>query len=293
MDTNPNPEPPKILGTAKLLASQLITKYGKRESDGIAKILTEFITGMSNMALLLDPEAVFSEAQYAQWQSAAKRLLASEPIQYVTGKAWFRDLEITIRPGALIPRPESEELVDWVIEELNSIKSPSILDIGTGSGCLALSLSSELSTANVSAIDISDEALAIAKENANALQLSVQFEKLDVLRASNEQYANLDAIICNPPYIPNSESSEMETHVTGHEPALALFVDDASPVVFYYKVSELGLGWLKKDAWLFFEIHENYGAEVVRLMEADGYLDVSLRTDLSGRDRMVAGKRPS
>lgn len=292
MDTNPNSRHPKILGNAKLLASKLITKYGKRESDSIAKILTEFVTEKPYIAALVDSEAVFTPQQFIQWEVAISRLLAGEPIQYVTEKAWFRDLEILIRPGALIPRPETEELVDWVIKKLQNIPSPKIIDVGTGSGCLALSLSSEISGASVTAIDVSPNAVEIAKENASRLRLPVNILLVDVLLASDDTFSNFDCIVCNPPYIPRSESSEMEAHVIEHEPALALFVDDLDPLLFYNKVSQLGLHWLKPNGWLFFEIHENFGKEVIELMKDLGYQQVSLKSDLSGRDRMVAGMLP-
>lgn len=292
MDYAPKSEPPKILGTAKLLSKQLITKYEQRESEGIARILVEYITNKPYKWLIIDPEATFTISQFADWQVAAERILGGEPIQYVIGRAWFRDLELFVAPGVLIPRPETELLVDLIIEAEKKILNPKIIDIGTGSGCIALSLSQEIPNSSVFAVDYSVQALAIAKRNALELDLPIKFIHLDILQVERDQFSDFDCIVCNPPYIPESESKEMENHVVAFEPSSALFVPDEDPLLFYNKVSWLGTHWLKPGGWLFFEIHCDFGEQVVNLMQALGYIQIELHQDLSGRDRIVAGKRP-
>jgi release factor glutamine methyltransferase len=290
METDTIPIAPKILGTAKVLGSVLNTKYNARESEYLSRLLVEFVIAKPYKWVLMHPEAVFSPDEFFAWNAAAQRLLAMEPIQYIIGKAWFMDLELFVAPGVLIPRPETEELVTWLLE--NCEDAPlNIVDIGTGSGCLALSIAKAQPKAAVVGLDISAEALEIARKNAANLGIAVDFQRMNVLQADEATFQHLDFIICNPPYIPEQERTSMEANVVAHEPALALFVPDSDPLLFYNKVASLSLHWLKPGGELFFEVHVDFGVAVLEMMQGLGYADVELRKDMSGRDRMIRGKK--
>jgi release factor glutamine methyltransferase len=292
METETIPQAPKILGTAKVLGSVLITKYDRRESDQLVKILVEFVTKKPYKWLLMYPETTFTQEEFFIWESSAKRLLDGEPIQYITGEAWFAGLQLTVSPSVLIPRPETEELVEWVIETFDPQSSIQIVDIGSGSGCIALALAKKFTQAQVQGIDVSDAALEIARLNAEKLDIACRFLKMDVLAATSADFTDLDVVVSNPPYIPQKEYLQLAPHVRLHEPALALEVPDTDPLHYYIKVCELGRHWLKRGGWLFFEIHEDFGPQMVALLHSHGYQNVELRKDMSGRDRMVAGKNP-
>ncbi len=292
METETIPQAPKILGTAKVLGSTLITKYDRRESDSLVRIMVEFVTKKPYKWLLMYPEAVFSPEEFFLWNSATNRLLAGEPIQYITGEAWFDGLRLHVAPGVLIPRPETEELIHWILESIDHQDNTRIMDVGTGSGCIVLALAKALPQAKVTGLDVSDAALEIAIDNAKQLNISCTFLKINIFEAMPDSFEHLDVLVSNPPYIPQSEYLGLAPHVRLHEPALALEVPDHDPLHYYIKVSELGRQWLKPGGGLFFEIHENFGKQMVALLQSQGYEQVELRKDLSGRDRMVAGRNP-
>ena len=246
-----------------------------------------------------------------------------EPVQYVLGEADFCGLTLKVKPGVLIPRPETEELVAWVEENvkansnllpLTSNLSPfKLLDIGTGSGCIAVALAKKLKEAEVEAWDVSDDALEIARENAKRNGVQVKTSKVDVLDInanSNSQLSTLNCqlspltshlspltsyniIVSNPPYICEEEKAEMERNVLEHEPRLALFVPDDDPLLFYRRIAELGLSLLKEKGLLFFEINRRFGEEVVKMLQEKGYREVELRQDMFGNDRMVKAIKPA
>jgi release factor glutamine methyltransferase len=289
METETIPEAPKILGTAKLLVSILITKYDRRESENLVRILVETVLQKPYKWLLMNPDAIFTEKEINIWNAHAARLLQCEPIQYIVGKAWFAGLEFHVTPDVLIPRPETEELVEWILATIRGKTSLKILDVGTGSGCIALTLVHHLPNAEVIGIDISQAALEVAKKNELALKLSCTFLPFDLLSAGESAFESLDLIVSNPPYIPESEWASLDQNVLTFEPSLALKVPDADPLLHYNKVCELGRSWLKPGGWVFFEIHADFGAEMFALMVRWGYQNVEVRKDLSGRDRMAAG----
>ena len=246
-----------------------------------------------------------------------------EPVQYVLGEADFCGLTLKVKPGVLIPRPETEELVAWVVENvkansnllpLTSNLSPfKLLDIGTGSGCIAVALAKKLKEAEVEAWDVSDDALEIARENAKRNGVQVKTSKVDVLDInanSNSQLSTVNfqlstltshlspltsynIIVSNPPYICEEEKAEMERNVLEHEPRLALFVPDDDPLLFYRRIAELGLSLLKEKGLLFFEINRRFGEEVVKMLQGKGYREVELRQDMFGNDRMVKAIKPA
>lgn len=265
----------------------LIREYDAGEASAIAFLLLEEVAGMSRSQALMGDDS----PQRDELLRMAERIAKGEPVQYVVGKAEFCGLTFHVGPGVLIPRPETEELVDAV--ELQNVQNARVVDIGTGSGCIAISLSKKFPNAKVEGWDISDDALRIAKGNAELNELNVSFHKVDVLSVSPSEALSLaegkrvDVIVSNPPYICDREKSDMERNVLDHEPHLALFVPDEDPLLFYRKIAELGVEILSTGGRLYFEINRAYGRETVLLLEGLGYSNVQLVQDQFGNDRMV------
>lgn len=219
----------------------------------------------------------------------ADRLLNGEPLQYILNKAWFLELELFVNPHTLIPRPETEELAQWIIKSSIKLEGDvNILDIGTGSGCIALALKKHIPEARICASDISAEALKIAKKNAKRLNLSLDFQQLDILNTSQwKQLGSFNIIVSNPPYVLESDKVFLEKNVVDHEPGLALFVTDRDPLVFYHSIAEFCQRHLNPGGCLYFEIHEKMGTELVKLLRSKGFNDIELKMDLSGKNRMI------
>lgn len=268
------------------LKKQLADQYESIELNPILSILTEHITGWDQLQQALNKETALNEMQILAFEKAAAELKAGKPIQYVIGKAWFMGEAYSVNEHVLIPRPETEELVDWILEYAE-IKGTSlrILDIGTGSGCIAIALKKALPNSNVSAIDISTNALKVAAENASILNAAIEFVPLDILNTAflPDQY---DVIVSNPPYIPMHEMGNMEMQVAAQEPNIALFVPDEDPLVFYKAIARLAKLHLKPNGQLFFEIHFDQGEAMVNLLE-EMHFHAELREDLFGKDRMI------
>jgi release factor glutamine methyltransferase len=268
------------------LKKQLAGQFESVELGPILSILIEHVTGWDQVQQVIQKDNAISEEQVLAFETAATALLAGRPIQYITGKTWFMGEPYIVNDQVLIPRPETEELVDWVIEYA-AIKGKAlrILDIGTGSGCIAIAIKKALPEAIVSAIDISTSALKIAATNAAALKADIELVALDILNTAflPGQY---DVIVSNPPYIPMQEMKNMELQVTDHEPNIALFVPDEDPLVFYKAISRLAKLHLSTNGQLFFEIHYDQGDAMIALLD-DMHFHAELRTDLFGKDRMV------
>jgi release factor glutamine methyltransferase len=241
--------------------------------------------GMTKTDLLIDKDKPLSESELLKFLYGIKSLKLNEPVQYVVGETWFYDLKIGVEEGVLIPRPETEELVDWIITKEKSAKS--ILDIGTGSGCIPLSLKNNLLKAEISGCDISKRAIAIAKNNSSDLDLDVNFFQLDILNESNWIKSRFDVIVSNPPYIPLEEKIRMDENVLDYEPDLALFVPNETPLLFYNKIAEFSCLNLNRKGVLYFEIHEDFGNETVDMLLGKGFVDIELKEDLQGKDRMI------
>ena len=302
----------------------LLTEGGMPEGEAraVALMLLEKVAGLPTAkALIADGNDLLCRRQ-SLFELAA-RVAQGEPVQYVLGEADFCGLTLKVKPGVLIPRPETEELVAWVMENvkansnllpLTSNLSPfKLLDIGTGSGCIAVALAKKLKEAEVEAWDVSDDALEIARENAKRNGVQVKTSKVDVLDInanSNSQLSTVNfqlstltshlspltsynIIVSNPPYICEEEKAEMERNVLEHEPRLALFVPDDDPLLFYRRIAELGLSLLKEKGLLFFEINRRFGEEVVKMLQGKGYREVELRQDMFGNDRMVKAIKPA
>lgn len=268
------------------LKKQLADQYESVELGPILSILIEHVTGWDQVQQVIHKDNTISAAQQLAFETAATALLAGRPIQYITGKTWFMGEPYIVNEQVLIPRPETEELVDWVIEYA-AIKGKAlrILDIGTGSGCIAIALKKALPEAIVSAIDISTGAIKIAAANAAALNADIEWIALDILNTAflPDQY---DVIVSNPPYIPMQEMKNMELQVTNHEPNIALFVPDEDPLMFYRAIARLAKLHLSTNGQLFFEIHYDQGDAMITLLD-EMHFHAELRTDMFGKDRMV------
>lgn len=268
------------------LKKQLAGQYESVELGPILSILIEHVTGWDQVQQVIHKDNTISATQQLAFETAATALLAGRPIQYITGTTWFMGEPYNVNEQVLIPRPETEELVDWVIEYA-AIKGKAlrILDIGTGSGCIAIALKKALPEAIVSGIDISTGAIKIAAANAAALNADIEWIALDILNTAflPDQY---DVIVSNPPYIPMQEMKNMELQVTDHEPNIALFVPDEDPLIFYRTIARLAKLHLSTNGQLFFEIHYDQGDAMITLLD-EMHFHAELRTDMFGKDRMV------
>ena len=276
------------------IVDTLVPKVEEREARALAFVVLEDAFGLSRTDIYLGKDTAFSENDTIRLEKILRRLEQGEPVQYVIGTAQFCDLTFRVTPDTLIPRPETEELVGWVASLLPSEAPCSVLDVGTGTGCIAISLAKQFPRAQVTAWDISEEALAVAQQNAETNGVTVDFCQKDVLEVVNESAASAPSsdalyIVSNPPYICERERAEMEAHVLDYEPASALFVPDADPLLFYRALARLGQQ-LKATAVLV-EINQAYGQETVRMFQSSGYSNVELRRDIYGKDRMIKAVR--
>lgn len=259
--------------------------YGENEAQSIASLVFEDLLGITKIQRLTAPAHPLTDQQVGQLHEAVVRLLRHEPVQHIIGFSHFYERKYRVTRDALIPRPETEELVDRVVRENRSTPALRILDVGTGTGCIAISLAAEMVNVDVTAWDISQKALELARSNAQQLLVKVNFEQIDVLSWSGER--TFDLIVSNPPYIPLSERPDMDKNVTDFEPELALFVPDEDPLLFYRIIAGLGKRCLTKSGKLYLEIHEQFGEKVKDLLINYGYTQVTLIRDLHGKDRVV------
>lgn len=275
--------------------AELKTIQEDSEIESFFFILTEFLHNLKRIDVSLHPDFEITESYFKKWQTIISELKTEKPIQYITGEAWFYGLRFEVNENTLIPRPETEELVEWIVESqkskvenLNIQKSNNltILDIGTGSGCIPITLKKEIPNAQVSAIDISEKALEIARKNASDNQVEVNFIHRNILETESldEKY---DVIVSNPPYVRNLEKQEIKRNVLDYEPHLALFVADSDALLFYRKIAQLALKSLSPNGKLFFEINQYLGKETVELLEQLGFKNIELRKDFVGNDRMI------
>lgn len=277
----------KIKDYQAIFIDDLSPIHGSDEAESFFYIALEEINGLKRTGLIMNPDAQLSESEIKQWGDVLAQLKTEKPIQYIFGKAWFYGLEFMVNENTLIPRPETEELVEWIINENKNRPGIKILDIGTGSGCIAISLAKNLPDAIVYAIDVSEEALAVAKENAAINNVAVKFIQTDILKADNLPEV-FDIIVSNPPYVRNLEKVEIKPNVLEFEPHLALFVDDNDPLIFYRKIAQLAKNNLKNDGKLYYEINQYLGTETVALLEQTGFKNIILRKDFVGNDRMTS-----
>lgn len=267
---------------------ELSVYYPETEIESFFHILTESLLRLKRIDIALNLYQVVSGKKYDKFQDAIKRLQNYEPIQYIIGDTEFYGLKFKVDSSVLIPRPETEELVDWIIKENQTETSISILDIGTGSGCIAITLAKHLPSAKVYALDVSVEALKVAQQNALLNSLEVEFIEADVLDWNHGEL-KFDIIVSNPPYVRELEKEAMSANVLNYEPHLALFVKDDDALSFYRKISQLSKMLLKPKGQLYFEINENLGQDTKQLMVQDEFKQLELKQDVFNKDRMIKG----
>lgn len=273
------------------LVNALAPEHGDGEAAAIARIFFEDAFGLRKTALL---GHTFSEQELTRFQVLRERLLGGEPVQYVVGKASFFGMMLEVGPAVLIPRPETEELVGWILDTMPAEAPLQVLDVGTGSGCIALALQKKRPHWQLYALDQSEDALRIAHTNAKRLlsDAEIKWQVGDALLAETwDRYPVLDVVVSNPPYIPHRERALMPEQVLRHEPAQALFVPDDDPLLFYRHIALQAQRVLAKGGHLFFECNTFYAAVVAEHLKARGWHDVQERKDMNGLDRMVAGRR--
>jgi release factor glutamine methyltransferase len=273
-----------------ILTKELNNVYEEDELKNIIDLVLEYITGLPKIEHVRNKIPYLTCTQLEDLDSITERLKNNEPVQYVLGEAWFAGVKFKVNKNVLIPRPETEELVDWVVKESqkSKVKSQKLLDVGTGSACIPITLKKKLPDADVSAIDDCDDALFIAAENAIEHNTEINFILFDFLQEGKwNELGNFDIVVSNPPYIREAEKNAMHERVTSFEPHGALFVADDDALLFYRKLSGFALKHLNAHGSLFVEINEIFGNEVVSLFESAGFRDVQLRKDMQGKDRMV------
>ena len=279
--------------------------YLKTEIDTFFFLLIEEKLNLRRVDTVMQPDFLIADANLSELKIILKRLQKEEPIQYILGNTEFYGLPFKVNKNTLIPRPETEELVEWIIREvtelqsnkvaklvmdatstMNEEKSISIIDIGTGTGCIPISLAKNLNNVKISAIDVSSEALIVAQQNATLNNVDISFLEMDILE-TKELPQKYNLIVSNPPYVRELEKVEISNNVLENEPHLALFVEDDNPLIFYSKIADLAKIHLKKEGLLFFEINQYLGKETVAMLKHKGFNSIKLKKDLFGNDRMV------
>ena len=271
----------------KSIKNQISTEFPK-EAESIAFTIVEHLSGYSKTDILVDKPFNTGPQFAVQIQEIITRLKANEPIQYILGQTYFYDRPFEVDQSTLIPRQETEELVYLILNDIKNEQNLSVLDIGTGTGCIPITLQLDTNLNTYKGVDISKKALEKAKKNAHQLGAKVVFQQLNVLEENLED--TYDIIISNPPYVLNSEKLLMKPNVLNYEPHSALFVLDKNPLLFYKRITELSSQSLKTKGRLYFEINEQFGNEVVELLKLHSFLQVTLHQDLNGKDRFVSGR---
>ncbi len=268
--------------------NQLRSIYEEGEASLITDWMMEKITGSKKTERMLYKNSVLSQDEEIQLRSFTERMMQHEPVQYVLNEAWFGGLKFFVDKNVLIPRPETEELVEWIITNCKfPVDALKILDIGSGSGCIPVSLKRRLKKTEVWSCDISDEALTVAKKNARILGTDINFIQLDFLNAVQRNLLpSFDIIVSNPPYVPGKDKETMKPHVLQYEPATALFVPDNDPLIFYKAIAEFGKEHLNKNGNIYCEIYEDLGPATVQLFKSYDYT-TELKKDMQQKDRMI------
>ena len=271
---------------------ELDTIYGNNEVDSFFNILIDYYLNLKRITLVMQPEYTISKEEEQPLFEALSRLKLEEPIQYILGETEFFGLVFKVNQNTLIPRPETEELVQWIIEDYkDNLEQIKILDIGTGTGCIPISLAKNLPKAKVKALDISTKALEVAKQNAELNAAEVDFIEQNILETCHTELDSasqkFDVIVSNPPYVRELEKAEMKGNVLKHEPELALFVDNTNPLIFYKAITEFATHSLKAGGTLYFEINQYLGSEMIQLLEDFNFKGIELKKDMFGNNRMI------
>jgi len=271
---------------------QLSTIYEAGEAKAIVRLVLDVRFGMTLTDILCGAVEQLRPSEQAELESIHQRLLTGEPVQYVLGQALFCGRWYNVEPGVLIPRPETEELCRWVLGDCQQVLMDGacrILDVGTGSGCIACTLAAELPRAQLMAWDISEKALAIARRNAESTHVNVSFQLRDALHPdASGQPSSFDVIVSNPPYVCKREQAAMMPHVTEHEPHLALFVPDDDPLLFYRAIGNYAFTTLRQGGRLYFEVNEHYAHDTAALLQKQGFCDIIIKKDQYDKDRFIS-----
>jgi release factor glutamine methyltransferase len=275
----------------KLILDHLSPIYSRQEIESISKLIFENILGFSRLQVHLNQHETISAANLTQIKEILNRLTQFEPIQYILGETEFYGIRLKVSPGVLIPRPETEELVDWIISDCKQ-STPALLDIGTGSGCIPIAFVKNIPGASAEGWDISADALTIANENATINNVMVIFHHADILKSVLPDNNNkFDIIVSNPPYVTIAEQQLMQKNVLDYEPHIALFVPDNDALVFYRAIADLAVIRLKPGGHLYFEINERYENETAELLASKGFINIILKKDINGKFRMIKAEK--
>ena len=271
----------------RLYLKELKQIYSESEASNITRLIFESFGNISRADIIKTPETLISQALELQLNESLQSLLQHKPVQYIIGEAWFYQLNFKVTDAVLIPRPETEELVDEVINFLKQSPNKKVLDIGTGSGCIPIAIKKNMPFANVTSIDISENAIAVAKENAEKNEVEINFIQMDFLNDKEWNKLELyDVVVSNPPYIPELEKATIENNVKMYEPHNALFVPDMKPLIFYEAILNFCKIHLTETGKIFMETHENYANEVCQLFLNNGF-SAEIKKDLNDKQRMV------
>ncbi len=274
----------RILG--KVFKDELCEVYPKEEIQSFFHLLCEAYLGKSRIDIALEPDLEVKPDEKTFFKYALKQLKEEYPIQYIIGTSEFMDLAFEVNEQVLIPRPETEELIRWILASTSNDVHKTILDIGTGSGCIPIILAKHLSSCLIETMDISGKAIEVAKRNALKHKTSIKFIQSDVLLLDSLQN-DYDIIVSNPPYVKKSEKKQMRNNVLKYEPDEALYVSDSNPLLFYRHIAKLALQGLKTNGFLFFEINQYHGKELYELLVGLGYKKIEIKKDIHGADRMI------
>lgn len=278
----------KIRDIRQHYKAKLLENYDDREAEELLFLLIEEYTGIPKLKIVAEPDLTLTESELLKVHFAVKDLNNHKPVQYILGKTVFYGLPIRVSKDVLIPRPETEELVELVIRENQDRNNLRILDIGTGSGCIAITLKKFLPRSEVVAIDISNPALQIAQINAKDNQQSIEFKRIDILAINNwSSLGSYDIIVSNPPYVRNSEKKLMKRNILDYEPETALFVDDLNPIIFYKAIAEFGTTNLNVNGRAYCEINQFLGEEILNVFGKAGFNETELLTDINGNNRFI------
>ncbi len=284
----------KALDLKHIFHKELDTIFGKNEVESFFFLCAEYHFDVTRIQLALDRELTFAKSETDTFLKVLEKLKQEEPIQYIIGETEFYGLKFRVNEHVLIPRPETEELVDWIVKsnsKQNETSQLKILDVGTGSGCIAISLAKDLPNSKIYALDVSKEAIEVAKENAKLNNVDITFIQTDILDSNYlsvlQEESEFDIIVSNPPYVRHLEKHEIKPNVLDNEPHLALFVEDNNPLLFYKSITELAVDKLKEKGQLYFEINQYLGEETQQLVSEYNFEAIQLRKDLNENDRML------
>ena len=276
----------------KVLKQELVAVYDTREAENISVIVIEYFFEMSKTQILMNAPFVELDGELlSNLNECVTRLLENEPIQHILGETEFYGLPFYVNSEVLVPRPETEELVDWVLKDNKGVKNLRFLDLGTGSGCIPIAIKSEMKDADVTGIELSEQSLDVAKDNAELNEVEIRWVQDNILDFRSKVEHPFDVMVSNPPYITLDEKKEMDKNVLDFDPELALFVNNEDPLLFYKCIADYANLHLRSEGVVYFEINENFGKEMVSMLEEKQFKDVVLRQDLNGKDRMVKALR--